>query len=78
MSGVQDRMLSCSLSVDGTTSGETASASHTSPIFFPQLPLVFGRIEEEEGLEERESFIGCIADLAANGDPVGFRYRRHN
>lgn len=64
-------MLSCSLSVSGVGAGQTLDAPHTGPTFFPQLPLVFGSITE--GLEERESFIGCIDDLATNGNTQGFR-----
>lgn len=63
-------LLSCSLSVDGVTSGEQLQSTHIQPIFFPQLPLHFGRIESELG--EDESFIGCISNLAINGVTGGF------
>lgn len=61
--------LKCSLSVNGLPSGEELEATHISPVFSPQLPLVFGRVEDEE----MESFIGCISELATNGDTAGFR-----
>ena len=67
-------VLTCSLSVAGVTVPQTVQAAHISPIFFPQLPLEFGSIAEE--MEQRDSFIGCIADLATNGNTQGFRYIR--
>lgn len=63
-------LLSCSLSVDEDTS-ELLQVNHTQPIFFPRIPLQFGRVEDETG--ERESFVGCIRDLATNGLSAGFR-----
>lgn len=60
-------ILDCSLSVAGVGAGQALNASHSAPTFFPQLPVHFGSLVGEE------SFIGCIADLATNGNTEGFR-----
>lgn len=67
-------LLSCSLSVNRIMSGEQLQVSHIQPIFVPTLPLQFGRIEGKPEEDERQSFIGCVADLAINGVTSGFRY----
>ncbi len=64
-------MMSCSLSVDGVTSGQLV-VGYPDPIFSPQLPLVFGRVSSE-GSGEIPSFIGCISDLSTNGVTARFR-----
>ncbi len=65
---VDELTLSCFLSVDGITSGSILRAAYMGQAFFPQIPLLFGETEEER------SFIGCISDLATNGESTGFRY----
>lgn len=67
-------LLSCWLSVNGTTvAGESLEVTYDQPIFFPQLPLQFGATDDDESGDQRDSFVGCISNLATNGDTSGFR-----
>ena len=63
-------MMVCSLSSNGMSSGQL-EVSYAEPTFFPRVPISFGMIGSEES--EMMSFIGCISDLAINGDSSGFR-----
>jgi hypothetical protein len=56
--------------VDGIASEEVLQSPYSQPIFFPELPLRFGRIGD--GSVGEESFIGCISNLAINGETAGF------
>ena len=60
-------LLSCSLSIDEVDVGKPVQVPYMGHIFFPQLPLIFGKINESN------SFIGCIRNLATNDIADGFR-----
>lgn len=62
------------MSVNGSTAtGQPLEVTYNQPIFFPQLPLQFGVIDDDVTGEHRDSFVGCISNLATNGDTAGFR-----
>ena len=69
--------LSCSLSVgEPPLEGVKVRVPYSvGPTFFPSLPLYFGALSDDTVTDAAkiESFVGCIQDLAINGDSRGFR-----
>ena len=64
--------LNCSLLVNGSAYGSVQVPYTLGSIFFPDLPLAFGKIEGGANSLELDSFVGCIQGLAIDGSSKGF------